>query len=421
MEEKNVVLNAEENLDDLVDEAEEITAPAANEDPIGEVGPTAADANAVPEEAAVPADLGEIEREEAKADPKPATINNRSRRGSNRAQNERNAENQEQTRNVLNTVGTRSDDLRAEDSMKKSAKEIEEDNFKKLQTYLRNREILWGTVYAVEETDAWEHTIVIAVLYNGVKVSIPDFAYFESNYDFGANYASMSEEQKMRRRQVVAQYQLGARVCFTLMGVDRRRIESGQFENDYMIDAAGSRVDAMALMRDIWFLHKNRKSTSGTPRSVNVGDITDARILAVREDHVLVECLGVETRIDARNLCNDIVYNCNDVVQPGDVIRVRVRRCYVNNNDRIYLSVSGRLNDPSKAINAMNLPGWFLGHVDSYNAEKNTYTIMLKNGVQAAVRGDSVEGGIDLMIGDRVKVYVFNSFESFVTGRAVKM
>ena len=411
MEEKVIAEEAE-----VLDEnAEVVEDEVVAEDPIGPEGPTAD----VPAEAAVPADLGEIEREEQKAEPQAPGLGRRSRRARNRAQNA-NA-NEASAPNVLNTVGTRSDDLRIEDSQKKSEKEIEEANFKKLQTYQRNREILWGTVYGVEETDAWEHTIVIAVLYNGIKVSIPDFAYFEPSYDFGANYQTMDENQKMRRRQVVAQYQLGARVCFTLMGVERRRIDEGQFENNYIIDAAGSRVDAMALLRDIWFIHENRKSTTGTPRSVAVGDITDARVLAVREDYALVECLGVETRIDARNINNDIVYNCNDVVQPGDVIRVRVRRCYLNANKRVYLSVSGRLNDPSKAINAMNLPGWFLGHVDNYNAEKNTYTIMLKNGVQAAVRGDAVEGGIELSIGDRVKVYVFNSFETFVTGRAVKM
>lgn len=413
MEEKEMILNEEVTLDNSLPEAEVLD----KEDPVGADGPAAnvgITAEEAPEEAAVPADLGEMERAERGGDEEPA----RGRRGRRRAET---APQEEAPANVLNTVGTRSDDLRIEDSLKKSAREIEEANFKKLQTYQRNREILWGTVYGVEETNAWENTIVIAVLYNGIKVTIPDFAYFEPSYDFGANYSSMTEEEKMRRRQVVAQYQLGARVCFTLMGVERRRIDSGAFENDYMIDAAGSRVDAMALMRDIWFIHENRKSTTGTPRSVAVGDLADARVLAVREDYVLVECLGVETRIDSRNLCNDIVYNCNDFVHPGDVIRVRVRRCYLNSNKKVYLSVSGRLNDPSKAINAMALPGWFLGHVDNYNQEKDTYTIMLKNGVQAAVKGNAVEGNIELMIGDRVKVYVFNSFETFVVGRAVKM
>lgn len=407
-----------ENLENIAD-LEEIKEPEA---PAAAPAEQAIAEEPIPAPAAVPADLGEIERENrGEGDARISAKPNRQRVRPTPAP-QTNSQPQREEPGIMDDIGTYSEDLMREDSVRKSQAEIDDENYRKMQTYCRNKEILWGTVYAVEETDAWKNTIVIAVLYNGVKVLIPDFEYFDKTYDFGANYKYADDEQKMRRRQVVAQYQLGARVCFVLSAVSRHRIEHGQFADEYITDAVGSRKEALDILRDIYFFHEKRKRTNRAPRTVNVGDVQQARVLAVREDYALVECVGVESRIDAQNLTDTMILsNCHDYVKPGDVINVRIRRIYIDKNKNIYLALSGRLNDVNKEINLMRANNWYLGHVDKYNVEKGIYTIKLKNGVSAAVNKHDVEGGIELNIGDRVKVFVYTIKETHVSGKAMKL
>ena len=317
-------------------------------------------------------------------------------------------------------IGVQSDEIIAEAAREKSAEEIEEKNFNDLRRYQRNGEILWGEVYGVEASPNLGSAI-IAVLWNGIKVSIPDSEYFEDTFFFGNNYEGMSAKEKLNKRTIMARYQIGAKVCFCVKGTARTKIEFGEFAGEYMIDVVASRKEAMAKVRDIWFLHKNRKSRVGTPREVHVNDIAKANVLAVKEDVVVVECLGVESRLDCYNLNDDIVENCRDFVKPGDVIPVRVRKVYVNADDTVYLTVSGRLNNASKMIHTMRERSNYLGQVDHYNKAKDRYTVMLKNGVTASVPSSMVQGGVPLTPGDDVAVMVTRIMDAYVIGAAIKL
>ena len=324
---------------------------------------------------------------------------------------------------IHENVGIESAEIQRQDALEVSTGEMEDRLYRDLQRYQRTKALLWGEVYGVEESDVLKDHCLVAVLWNGMKVSIIDDEYFEPEFDFGRSYPAMDDHDKMRRRRTVAEYQIGARVCFIILGVSRTRITDGEFENEYEYHIIASRRQGMAILRDIWFLHRNRKDDGREPRSVSPGDIIrNGHVISVNERYALLECLGVETRVEAYNLTNkDVVENCMDFVHPGDVIPVRVRKLYLNDGDRIHLSVSGRLNNSSKLINTMRVNAAYLGHVDHYNKAKDRYTIVLRNGVYASASSSQVIGNVILIPGDKVSVRVSAIRDGYVIGSVMKL
>jgi len=169
-----------------------------------------------------------------------------------------------------------------------------------------------------------------------------------------------------------------------------------------------------------------RKITSNIPpRTISEGDIiTNVNVLAVKEDNVLIEVKGVETRLYAHNLLDScVVDNCCDHVKPGDHITVRVKKLYLN-EDSIHISVTGRLNEPKKNIGQIKTGSDYLAIVDGYNKEKRVYRVILKGyGVPASIPEANVLGRIGLIRGDMVLVHVTHKYEDmgFVSGSARKM
>ncbi len=328
---------------------------------------------------------------------------------------------EEEVREYSN-IGIQSDEIQRQESLRLSDAEREEKLYRDLQRFQRAGTLLWGEVYGVEESDALQDRALIAVLWNGLKVAIPDNEYFEDTYDFGRQIQSMDDHARMVRRMYAARNQIGAKVCFVILGVSRTKIREGGFADEYEYVVVASRRRAMAILRDIWFLHEERPETARAGREIRVNDIIrEAHVLAVNERNVLVECLGVETRIDAYNLTNrDVVENCTDFAQAGDTMPVRVRKLHVEPG-RVYLTVSGRLNESSKLIGSMRKGAVYLGHVDHYNKAKDRYTIVLKNGVYGTATSGQVQGGIPLNPGDRVAFRVTEIKPEYLIGVVMKL
>ena len=323
-------------------------------------------------------------------------------------------------------VGTISDDLLI--TKEKSDAEISNDLYTTLKRYEHDGEILWGTVVGVE-LEAKD--VVVIVVWNGIMVKIPATSYFEPEFDFGKNFSRMRfNEDKLAKIARCAKYQLNAKVCFKVAAVRKRLYKTGPFAGSYEIICIGNRRLAMETIRDIYFWHKNRKlSESQTPRSIKVGDIiTNVNVLSVKEDNVLVECKGVETRLGAHNLLDScVVDNCCDYVKPGDSITVRVKQIYLNEQENglpgnVHLSVTGRLNEPKKNLSMIQIGADYLAVVDGFNKEKGVYTMIVKGyGVPAAVPESNVLGRIGLIRGDMVLVHVTNKYDGFISGSARKM
>lgn len=411
---KEAEIQPEANGDEAVPaEAEKASETAGNEPGIEDED--------VPVEPVVAADAGEIEREEKREEPAPKRENTAPARQAARAAAPRKVR-------EIDEVGTKSGEIEAEEALIKSDKEILDETYRDLVRAQRTGEYLMGEVFMVEpESDAFKNHAVIDVLYNGVKVMIPDTVYFEDTYDFGSTYATLSERKKTARRAVAARYQTGAKVYFVVSAVSREEVTLPSGEKRSVVIAVGDRKTAMAKVRDTYFFHRNRTSERRAPRNVAAGDLARAHVLAVREDVALVECLGVETRIDAFNLTDEkIIENCQDYTRPGDTLRVRIRKLHVEAHDdnpkadRVYLTVSGRLNESTDALLTMRQRTYVAGTVEFYNRDKDLYTIKLKNGVTAVVRAADVRGEIDLNPGDRVNVFVTAILEKYVVGRAAK-
>ncbi len=333
----------------------------------------------------------------------------------------------------LRRIGTKDEELELEDRNEKSALEAEEEHWREIIRFARTQEILYSRLIGVEP-DEDKKTVNLITSICGIRVVIPESEYFMPGFDFGASYSAMTESDRLRRRIVMARYQMGARICFVIAGgmngVQRTRLREedvlpGQSPYEYAV--IGSRVQAMNLLQDIWFFHRKRKNGAGSrPREVQAGDAAEANVLSVREDGVRVECLGVESFISAFELSGiRYVTNCQNEVKPGDRIKVRIKSLHVSRDpDSVYMSVSGRLYDSGLAghvLKTMRVSGWYIGVVRSFNGNTGFYTISLNNGASAAVRRDWVQGNMPLHPGDTVSVQVIRILNEHVLGRAVRM
>lgn len=302
--------------------------------------------------------------------------------------------------NVLSEIG-----IKSEEVVQKN-REIKTNNDELYNKLIENHEILLGIISGIEDGDR-EDSFNIVVTWNGLRVLIPDYQYFEDGFNFGVNYNELTSAiAKTRKRKNVAIHHNGAQIYFIL-----KKVATDNYGVEF---AVASRKEAMAMIRDEWFLHSNPDKIY--EREAKIGDIAPAHVISVVENSCLVECLGVETRLDANTLTNQYVENCKDFVSPGDTIEVRIRKLYLNNG--VYMTVNGRLNDNEGVIRTMKVKSNYLGCVDHYNKDKDMYVIRLNNGVNANVYSKSVIGTDALFNGQMVQVYVYSIMQNYVIGSA---
>ncbi len=304
----------------------------------------------------------------------------------------------------------------------------DEELYKRLEEHRRKKDVLWGTVSGVELSSKGDQ-VLFTIIWDTVRVIIPASVYFEKTWNFGAGYESLSKDEKIARHIVAGRETMGANCPFILKAVSRDVIQSGRYEGESEVIAVGSRTEALEILRDIYFYHKNTEH----PVEVRVNDQANANIIYVSEELITVECLGVETRIDCYNLNESYVDNCKDFVKPGQVMRVRIKKIDIR-PDRVYLAVTGRLNLGSKKISSIKINGSYLGYVESYNRRKGIYTCKiypdarLKNGkfvsrddgVNVSVHKNAVNGHEELNVGDSVHIKVKEILGSFAVGIATK-
>ena len=294
-------------------------------------------------------------------------------------------------------------------------KNQDEELYKKLLENKENKTICWGTVSAVEP-DTGIGKATITVMWKGIRVLIPDSAYFEDSWNFGSEYEKLSSKEKTERREKAARETIMSNCPFIVVAVIKNEITEGNHAGEEEIIAYGDRLSALEKLRDIYFIHKE----TNDPVEVNINDQANANVVYVAEDFATVECLGVETRINAYNLNEDYVDNCKDFVSPGDVIKVRIKRIGIEGK-KVYLSATGRLNLGSKAMSSLKIGGSYLGTVESFNKGKSLYTIKLRNGVNVSVHEGNVQGHTPINIGDRVAVMIKELKQEYAFGVAMKV
>ncbi len=197
----------------------------------------------------------------------------------------------------------------------------EDELFERLEEYRKNETILWGTVSGVE-LNTQGNKVIVVVMWENTRILIPENVFFEKNWDFGKEYKSLSEEEKLSRHIVAAREMLNANVPFVIKGVLRKTISEGSYKGEEEIVAVGDKSAAMGKLRDIYFYHRNTDS----PIEVGINDQANANIIYVAEEFITVECLGVETRIDALRLGDSVGGNCGHYVKTGQVMRVGIKK-----------------------------------------------------------------------------------------------
>lgn len=217
---------------------------------------------------------------------------------------------------------------------------------------------------------------------------------------------------------------MGAEVCFVVKAVTYNKEDfiDEDGNRQHKIICVASRKEGMALLRDIHIFHTERKAGFDEKDTIKVGDYALAHVIAVKEDSMVVEVFGVETRINAKDVSDDYTENCKDRFKPGDKMRVKIRKFYMPNNGRpLYISLTGRTRDVEKIVRSMKVGQTILGKVDGINRAKKVYNIHLKNGAYAGVLFSNIQGHKTLNIGDTVSVYVTKINDNFVYGVAYKV
>lgn len=318
------------------------------------------------------------------------------------------------------TIGIFSDDLTA------ATVDKDDEAFDMLKRAAKNKTVLYGTVIGVQSSKRTKN-ILISVLWNGQRITIRDEDYFEPDFDFGSQYDIKNEGESQadvdKRNQGIrasrARYQMMAVVPFVVLQASMMPITEGMYAGQKELVAIGSKREAMAQLRDYYFLHEGkRKKYPAVPKK---GDMAEARVLYTKADHVLVECLGVETRIPVSEISDDYVPNCMEVVKVGETMKVKIEKIYINDDKTVYLTVTGKISEPSKAIRSIKVGDTLLGTVKMYNPKKHRYQVSLKNGVSCTVREEDVQGKVLLHPGNEVSVYVVKVMDTFISGFAIKL
>ena len=291
---------------------------------------------------------------------------------------------------------------------------IENKIVNEFKTKMEKEEILWAKVTNVvfdysDKEKKNKSRVGIQCTWNGVEIMIPDNAYFPDKKLFGSNYSKMNDEEKINQRYKVASYQIGAIICLV--------VDFASATNDGMI-VLGDRNKALAKLQDFYFTHENYKQTINN--TLEVGGTAIARVLAVRSHNVLVECCGVETFIDSFSLANVPVDNCHDVVEVGDVIKVKIKKIYPQDK---YITVVGRTCDIEKLVEETEIGTLYLGTLISKN-DKGVHTFRIGNGLNVCVGRGQIKNisNIDSLVrGDEIIIEIIGKADdnSFLFGRAV--
>lgn len=283
---------------------------------------------------------------------------------------------------------------------------------KEFLSYKRKRVVLWGIVSGIETE---EQNIKVTILYNNIPISIKDNNYFDSNFRFSPEYASLSKQDKLDDKNFKIMTSVGSICPFIIIKAVE---ENGE------LNIVGSRTDALNKLRDIYFYH--RYCAKNEMQEVKEGQILQANVIYVCEQFATIELCGVETRLSIHTASEYPISNCKEALKVGDVIKVKIKKIHIN-EDSIYLKVTRRLGLGKQVINKIKEGDTRLCVVDSYSRSKDSYTCKYKvdeeHYINVTVNRSSVNGHLELNVGDTVSVKIVkvNKEDGYAIGSAFKL
>lgn len=289
----------------------------------------------------------------------------------------------------------------------KKDKVIEE--FKK---YKEDNTVLWARVttsrYDYDKHGNRSKVWVVCNWGGGTEVCIPDTAYFVDDSVHGNGYSELTDDEKIVRRNRTIGFQVNALVCFCVADVFKTK-------TGHMV--IGDRLKALEILQDYYIMHKNFEATE--ENSPKIGDVVKAHVLSVKPYDVLVECLGIETHIDTFNLANVSIDNCKEKLYPGILLDVRIRKLH-KNQDKPYLTVTGRTDAVRAAIENISVGSVHLGYITKINNKSHTLTVRLTDGVNVSVSTKSLPEGAKFVLKQGVVVRIIKKENTFLMGRIME-
>jgi len=327
-------------------------------------------------------------------------------------------------------IGTYSADIESEfTNLNLSKRELENRAFAFMKRCKENGEILVGTaLQLVEDESRKKFGISVgfepfeSLDHTGlVEVIIPEEAFMLPNFDYGKDYAIKSKKEQWRVRKFRISPYLRSKIHFCVTSVFWG--PSLVDPNVEVIYAVGDRLMAMEKMRDKYFFHKNRKKeTADDPITIKVGDTVEAFVLAVYDQYITVQALGVETRIYLHDLTRESISKCSEYVSPGEILpRCKILGIRVMDN-KVELRLTNLSNDMPSSFYRIKEGSYCVGRVTGYNPKLDQYLIYLGIGVTAFVYASNVvPKGTQLSINDSVNVYIRRIYNNGVIGNAIKV
>lgn len=299
-------------------------------------------------------------------------------------------------------------------------KDKEEKNaktFEQLLNYKRANTLLWVKLDHAEINS--KHTEITAICkWNDLSIMVPESKFFMPSMVFSSNYENLTndvEKTDIRFRQLG--YQIGAKIC--IMIDDLRNYKDKQGNTVY--EVIGNRVRAMNLLKFYYFTRDNIEEEN----KINVGDVVKANVLSVSPMQVIVECLGVETRLDRYDISKTRVQDCRKVVKVGDELLTRIQRLHINIDEKtgykdVYLSLNARIRNVEDIRDALKVDSVYQGTVTRINEEKGIYTVTLPGNINVSCYKTKNNYNV-IHVGDKVTVITSKVTENYAFGRIINV
>lgn len=274
------------------------------------------------------------------------------------------------------------------------------------EKYKEAGEILWCTVSATAPLMDTA-SCMVQVEYNGTSITIVESEYFEDTFEFGGGIETLDKEVQKKEIAILKNKRASAQLGATVPVIVTDIVKS---DNEETIVVIGSRKKAMSKLRAHYFL-------SGQ-YDIKKGDIVaEAHVLAVAPDYVIVECLGVETRMDAYSLSYQNIHNCKKHFHAGDVLKnVTIRKFHVNEGDDAYLTLTARTSATVQSADVLQVGSSYLGTISSYNKAKKCYSVILEKSHLTVTVYNHSKGDFVYSDGTRVTVTISKIYEHFAIG-----
>lgn len=237
--------------------------------------------------------------------------------------------------------------------------EQEEIAWHEIRNAYRTKKILTGKLSGIEPTENKKPIAVIS--YNGYRVVIPID-------EMGLSLSTNASYGEMQTRQLkILGNMIGAEVDFIVKGIESKSRS-----------IVASRKEAMLRKRKLFF-EINKDGLSRTKE----GQIVQARVIAVAEKAIRIECFGVECAILARDLSYSWLGDAHDYYQVGDEILIRIQSINRESVETLSIqadvkSVSG---DHRENLNKCKVQGRYAGTITDIH--KGVVFVRLNIGVNA--------------------------------------